>query len=87
MSKRRFSKTMLALNAILAWGAVFFSISVGEGVASIVIPPALTLVAWLYAGYIGVGHLDFRRSVETPSAPARPRRRDDEDDLPREAPR
>ncbi len=74
-SSRTFSRGTVAINCAAAWGMVGYAIHQGEGVAAIVVPAALTLIAWLVAGYMGVGALDFRTAVVAarpamPPAPA-----------------
>lgn len=70
-STRRFSRGVVAINCAIAWGMVGYAIHQGEGVAGIVVPAALTLIAWLVAGYMGVGAVDFRTAVvATRPAPA-----------------
>ena len=58
---RRFSKAVLVVNIALCWGAVFYSIHQGQAAA--VAASALALIGTLYAGYVGVGHLDMRQAV------------------------
>ena len=60
-AKRRFSKAVLVVNIALCWGAVFYSIHQGQ--AGAVVASALALIGTLYAGYVGVGHLDMRQAV------------------------
>lgn len=67
-SSRRFSRGVVVANCVAAWCAIGGSIYAGAGVAGIVVPTAATLIAWLVAGYMGVGAVDFRTAV----AAARP---------------
>jgi len=64
-SSRRFSRAVVAINCAVAWALVFYAVMRGEGTAAIVVPAALTLIAWLVAGYMGVGALDFRTAAST----------------------
>ena len=57
-SRRRFSKTVLVVNVVLAWALVFFATFYLQ--AEHVVTPALALVGTLYAAYTGIGYLDFR---------------------------
>ncbi len=63
-SSRRFSRGVVIANCVAAWVAIGIAIRHGEGVAGIVVPAALTLIAWLVAGYMGVGALDFRTAAQ-----------------------
>jgi hypothetical protein len=62
-SSRRFSRSVVVVNCIVAWAAIFAAIFAGHGVATTVVPAAMTLIAWLVAGYMGVGALDFRTAT------------------------
>lgn len=62
-SSRRFSRGIVVANCVAAWCAIGGSIWAGPGVAGIVVPTAATLIAWLVAGYMGVGAIDFRTAV------------------------
>jgi hypothetical protein len=62
-SNRTFSRGIVALNCGAAWFVIGASIYKGEGVAAIVVPAAMTLIAWLVAGYMGVGAVDFRTAA------------------------
>ena len=51
---------------------MFLCIYASEMSAGIVVPAALTLIAWLVGGYMGIGALDFRTataSVQRASGP------------------
>ncbi|NIH77440.1 fatty acid desaturase [Ochrobactrum sp. P20RRXII] len=61
-SSRKFSKWLLVINVSLAWGAVYMSIFYSQ--AEAVTAAALGLIGLLYTGYVGVGHLDFRKVLE-----------------------
>lgn len=62
-STRSFSRALVVGNCLAAWGAVFLCIYASEVSAGIVVPAALTLVAWLVGGYMGIGALDFRTAT------------------------
>lgn len=62
-STRSFSRALVVGNCIAAWCAVFLCIWASEVSAGIVVPAALTLVAWLVGGYMGIGALDFRTAA------------------------
>ena len=62
-STRSFSRALVVGNCIAAWCAVFLCIWASEVSAGIVVPAALTLVAWLVGGYMGIGALDFRTAT------------------------
>ena len=64
-SSRRFSRAVVAINCATAWALVFYGVARGEGTAAIVVPAALTLIAWLVAGYMGVGAIDFRTAASS----------------------
>lgn len=61
LSTRRFSKIVLLINTILTWGAVYLAIQFGH---SNVATTGLGLIGLLYSFYIGVGHLDMRKTIE-----------------------
>lgn len=61
-SSRTFSKWMLGVNVGLAWIAIFYAIF--EHQAEAVVAASMGLIGVLFNGYIGVGHLDFRKAVE-----------------------
>ena len=71
-SSRTFSRGVVAINCGLAWLVTFVAMFRGEGVAAIVVPAAMTLIAWLVAGYMGVGALDFRTAAQAAQPPAKP---------------
>lgn len=62
-STRSFSRALVVGNCIAAWLAVFLCIWASEISAGIVVPAALTLIAWLVGGYMGIGALDFRTAA------------------------
>jgi hypothetical protein len=62
-SKRRTSKIALAVNTVLAWGLAFYGVGTGQGAA--VVAGCLALIGSLYGAYVGVGHFDFKRALET----------------------
>ena len=62
-STRSFSRALVVGNCIAAWCAVFLCIWASEVSAGIVVPAALTLIAWLVGGYMGIGALDFRTAT------------------------
>lgn len=62
-SSRSFSRALVVGNCIAAWVAVFLCVVASEGVAGIVVPGAMTLIAWLVGGYMGIGALDFRTAT------------------------
>ncbi|MCA3337093.1 MAG: hypothetical protein INF90_01065 [Roseomonas sp.] len=62
-STRSFSRALVVGNCIAAWCAVFLCIWASEVSAGIVVPAALTLVAWLVGSYMGIGALDFRTAT------------------------
>ncbi len=68
-STRSFSRGVVVINCAAAWLAVAVAMFRGEGVAAIVVPAALTLIAWLVAGYMGVGAVDFRTAVQAAKPP------------------
>lgn len=72
-SSRTFSRGIVAANCVAAWAAIGASIARGEGVAGIVVPAAMTLIAWLVAGYMGVGAVDFRTAAAAARSPAEAR--------------
>jgi|GEM_PF-6239626 len=69
-SSRTFSRFSVIANCVAAWAVIFFAVMRGEGTAAIVVPAAMTLIAWLIGGYMGVGAVDFRTA--TSAATARP---------------
>lgn len=71
-SGRTFSRAMVVSNCVVAWCMVGGAMVAGEGVAGIVVPAALTLIAWLIAGYMGVGALDFRTAAQAARPPQGP---------------
>lgn len=71
-STRSFSRGVVVANCIAAWLVICASIVRGEGVAAIVVPAAMTLIAWLVAGYMGVGAVDFRTAAQAAKPPAPP---------------
>jgi hypothetical protein len=62
-SSRSFSRSLVVGNCLAAWLAVFLCIYASEISAGIVVPAALTLIAWLVGGYMGIGALDFRTAA------------------------
>jgi hypothetical protein len=64
-SSRSFSRALVVGNCVAAWCAVFLCIYASEVSAGIVVPAALTLIAWLVGGYMGIGALDFRTATAT----------------------
>lgn len=68
-SSRRFSRGIVAANCVMAWAITIMAIRQGEGVSAIVVPAALTLIAWLVAGYMGVGAVDFRTAAVAAQKP------------------
>ncbi len=62
-SSRGFSRALVVGNCLAAWLAVFLCIYASEVSAGIVVPAALTLIAWLVGGYMGIGALDFRTAT------------------------
>lgn len=73
-STRRFSRGIVVTNCGACWFVIGASIYQGAGVAAIVVPAAMTLIAWLVAGYMGVGAIDFRTAVTAlPQPPADPK--------------
>ncbi len=62
-SSRSFSRALVVGNCIAAWVAVFLCVYASEISAGIVVPAALTLIAWLVGGYMGIGALDFRTAA------------------------
>ena len=62
-STRSFSRALVVGNCLAAWCAVFLCIWASQVSAGIVVPAALTLVAWLVGGYMGIGALDFRTAT------------------------
>lgn len=71
-SSRRFSRVTVVLNCAMAWGVIVMAIRQGEGVSGIVVPAAMTLIAWLVAGYMGVGAVDFRTAATAAQRPPDP---------------
>lgn len=63
---RTFTKRLLVLNNVLAWAAVFLSVWLGEGVATVAVPSMAMLLAALFSAYAGVGHLDLRAAQQQP---------------------
>jgi hypothetical protein len=72
-STRTFSRGVVIANCLAAWIAVAVAMFRGEGVAGIVVPTAMTLIAWLVAGYMGVGAVDFRTAVQAARPPEAPK--------------
>lgn len=72
-STRTFSRGIVVANCAAAWLAVAGSIWAGEGVAGIVVPTGMTLIAWLVAGYMGVGAIDFRTAATAARPPEPPK--------------
>jgi hypothetical protein len=72
-STRTFSRGVVIANCLAAWIAVAVAMFRGEGVAGIVVPTAMTLIAWLVAGYMGVGAVDFRTAVQAAKPPEPPK--------------
>ena len=66
-SSRSFSRSLVVGNCLAAWLSVFLCIYFSEISAGIVVPAALTLIAWLVGGYMGIGALDFRTATATAS--------------------
>ena len=64
-SSRSFSRALVVGNCLAAWLSVFLCIYFSEISAGIVVPAALTLIAWLVGGYMGIGALDFRTATAT----------------------
>lgn len=64
-SKRTFSKRMMAGNLAAAWALIF--ISAYMGTLALVLPQALGFIGVLISIYTGVGHLDFRKVLDTTS--------------------
>ena len=62
-SSRSFSRALVVGNCIAAWVAVFLCVYASEVSAGIVVPAALTLIAWLVGAYVGIGALDFRTAT------------------------
>ncbi len=62
-SSRSFTRALVVGNCVAAWLSVFLCIYFSEISAGIVVPAALTLIAWLVAGYMGIGALDFRTAA------------------------
>lgn len=62
-SSRTFSRGVVVANCICCWFVILIAMLRGEGVTAIVVPAAMTLIAWLVAGYMGVGALDFRTAA------------------------
>jgi hypothetical protein len=62
-SSRGFSRALVVGNCLAAWLAVFLCIYASEVSAGIVVPAALTLIAWLVGGYMGFDALDFRTAT------------------------
>ncbi len=62
-SSRSFSRSLVVGNCLAAWLSVFLCIYFSEISAGIVVPAALTLIAWLVGGYMGIGALDFRTAT------------------------
>lgn len=73
-STRSFSRALVVGNCIAAWCAVFLCIWASEVSAGIVVPAALTLVAWLVGGYMGIGALDFRTATASVQRAAGPQK-------------
>lgn len=69
-SSRRFSRAAVITNCAAAWLAIGGAIHAGEAVAGIVVPAAMTLIAWLVGGYMGVGALDFRTAAQVAQRPS-----------------
>lgn len=71
-AKRSFSRGIVVVNCAAAWFVICGAIVKGESVAAIVVPAAMTLIAWLVAGYMGVGAVDFRTAAQAAKPPAPP---------------
>lgn len=56
--ERTFSKRMAVINCAAAW--IVIGISVWRGGDSQIGVAAMSLIGFLVAGYMGVGHLDYR---------------------------
>jgi hypothetical protein len=57
-TSRRTSKIWLAINNILGWGVIYYSIHAGLGDVATY---ALGFLTTIYGLYTGVGHLDYRQ--------------------------
>lgn len=69
-SSRSFSRGVVLANCVAAWCAIAGAIYAGHAVSETVVPAAMTLIAWLVAGYMGVGAVDFRTSIAAARPPA-----------------
>jgi hypothetical protein len=57
-SKRSFSKRLAVYNIVVAWVVICFSVwRGGDGQVGVA---AISLIGFIVAGYMGVGHLDYR---------------------------
>lgn len=61
---RRTSKRWLAINSLLAWGAIYYAVYDQQG--AVVVGTLTATLASIYGAYTGVGHLDFRQVLKTP---------------------
>ncbi|MEA5159958.1 hypothetical protein U5903_04140 [Cereibacter johrii] len=57
-TNRTFTKRMLVMNNLAAWGVVLYAVHSGTGEA--IMTPLLGLLGFLFAAYTGTGHLDYR---------------------------
>jgi len=66
MASRTYSKWMVAINSVAAWGAIFYSIYQHE--AAYVAVAGFSFVAGLGAYYMKVGHNDLRETLNAISS-------------------
>jgi hypothetical protein len=69
--KRSFSRLTVVGTLVPAWIAVFWSIYVGVGMASAVVPLMVVLIASVIGVYQGIGHFDLRSQLHAGARPQR----------------
>ena len=60
-SKRTFSKRIVTINVALCWVLAFWAMYRAESDIAIA---SLAIIASVVGGYMGVGHMDFRRILD-----------------------
>lgn len=62
-SSRRFTKRFVIANLVLGWGLIFYSIYYQQ--AQFVVREALSLIGVIFAFYTGIGHMDYRKALDS----------------------
>lgn len=65
-SRRSFSKRMTGWNMAAAWALIFVAFYFDQ--VALVLPQALGFIGVLVTIYTGIGHLDYRKILESTSA-------------------